>query len=232
MVSHFTLHLKGVSLELNFIIQPIVSRYNIVAYECLSEIKSDSIEAPLDKAEFFSSLSKKNLRDIVIAQVSILNRYAYSLGEVVVSINMPASLILDSKFITRVCTSAKFNLAIEVTDIDIADKELEALSLKIDSYTNNNYAEFWLDDFCLKNFNASIITSLSWKAIKLDKSILESDEILRETIEVCSISQNSHLIFEGVESSEVCEKINYQNQDALMQGYYFGKPRTIDFYVS
>ena len=90
-----------------------------------------------------------------------------------------------------------------------------------------------LDDFCSKYSCVSLLTSLPFREIKFDKSMIDmiavdnNMKILCESMmETCN-RFGYHIVAEGVENEEQLRVLRHMNCNAI-QGYYYSKPISVD----
>lgn len=129
----------------------------------------------------------------------------------------------------------KYNFPVEFLEIEIteSDGEVESSSLILmGNCIKQKGLGLSLDDFGAKYSNLSILASVDFDMLKLDKTLIEHIESSEKNkLVVQGVIATSKMIgiqslAEGVETKEQFEMLNDMNCD-LAQGYLFGKPVSV-----
>lgn len=134
---------------------------------------------------------------------------------------------VDSKFITIELTERVGN---------IPHSDLNEILGKIQSFG----FRVSLDDFGRDYANLSILSSIPFDEIKIDKSLIDDLATNPATgnatcciIEMCNAYRPTEIVIEGIETQAQIEKLlDFKCVLPLVQGYYFSKPITIENFVS
>ncbi|PSV74377.1 hypothetical protein C0W29_15685 [Photobacterium kishitanii] len=186
-----------------------------------------------DKSTFFDNLDKNILKDIIIKQIIEINGNTNLIRSKKISINIPASLLLDIEYLNKIVTLSSFILAIEVTNMDINHDSFNILKKHMKHILKTSSTEFWLDDFSSNRYDIEIVRAFPWNIIKLDKSIFNSHDYFHENINICKeIQKTKHfeLIVEGVENKEKQKLAN--KYSTFSQGYLYGRPKKTSHYLN
>ncbi len=153
---------------LRFLLQPIVNTIlkTINAYECLSQIENITANKHYDKSTFFDNLDKNILKDIIIKQIIEINGNTNLIRSKKISINIPASLLLDIEYLNKIVTLSSFILAIEVTNMDINHDSFNILKKQMKHILKTSSTEFWLDDFRSNRYDIEIVRAFPWNSNK------------------------------------------------------------------
>lgn len=156
---------------------------------------------------------------------------------IVVSINVSANHICDSKFasfVGGVLKENKFpshNLEIEITEYSyVTSKELAVTTI---SELKHMGVKIALDDFGTGYSSLSMFSSVPLDIIKIDKSLI--DDIIDDKDKKLLVEQiinighmfNCKVLSEGIENDQQLEALRSFDCDYI-QGYYWGKPVDIE----
>lgn len=216
--------------ELEFMLQPIVRNdpKEIVAFEALSRITTH-IEKENDTEFFFSKRSLETIKQIILVQIDSFDYFSERVNKLI-SYNAPISVFLDDQFVLDLSVTTNRPIAIEITEFDLTDDEsIERVKRNMTMLRVMNDFEFWLDDYLHTDVMQCLAAeSLCWNIIKIDKKYLNegSDSGLMLNVIDSFKRQMSDVIIEGVESVTQFNRI--KNTGALMQGYLFSMPLTLN----
>lgn len=154
-----------------------------------------------------------------------------------VSVNFSRNTIREKDVVKRITDIVqKYHVPQEYILVEITETEGD---LDRDAFVNIGSAlidkgiGISLDDFCSRYSCVSLLTSLPFKEIKFDKSMIDmiaidgNMKILCESMmETCN-RFGYHIVAEGVETQEQLNVLRNMNCNAI-QGYYFSKPISVE----
>ncbi|QLK43865.1 hypothetical protein DR996_00400 [Vibrio owensii] len=184
----------------------------------------------------------KNTEDFVLQQkdkekfdINVVNFFASLLNvstlQVATAINVFSNSFYTDRFIlTCEDNTKKFNFSLEVTeyepvrDINRARDAMKHLSLL--------GIEFSLDDFGKGNSNLKMLKQLPFHEVKLDKSLVNLamfSQKTRDRLKVLKCTARDlgvqRIVYEGIENQDMESMILELDPTAILQGYFYAKPK-------
>ncbi|MGR5295014.1 EAL domain-containing protein [Vibrio mediterranei] len=218
-------------LELEFVIQPILSSLEntVYAYEMLSKVSVNTFfDSELTVEEIFFCLEERVIKQIALTQIDIAKKIERQLGNALISVNVPVSLLTDNGFVDLVISRSPSNLAIEI-DVLRYSFDNPIIVKNIDRFRNYGI-KLWLDDYLVLSHASNVVlTEVEWDLIKIDKSYFSNKLNEKITAKVLTDRVNEHskdgVIFEGVETIYQRSEIALDN--VYLQGYYLSYPISV-----
>lgn len=154
------------------------------------------------------------------------------LGLDYIEINLSVSQCMQADLADKVINIIKrFNVSPDKINLEItetaANYAQNIMTANIDKLINAGIS-FSLDDYGTGYSNMKSVASLPLKIVKLDKSLVDSEDnprmwiVLQNTIKMLK-DMEMHIVVEGVETEHLVKKFSDLNCEYI-QGYYFSKP--------
>lgn len=224
--------------------QPIYSteKKKFVSAEALIRLKDKDTVGYISPEEFVPILEANGL--IIETGLSVFKKVCEfakkaslkELGVEYIEVNLSGVQAVDTALPAQLKSIAEKNgidpsfFNLEITET-AAVSSGELLRANMDTLIKNGFS-FSMDDFGTGYSNLSQIAEMPYNLIKIDKSLIwpcfgdepsENALCILENVIVMLLSQNIHIVAEGVETKEMVDaltnyKINY------LQGYYFSRP--------
>lgn len=214
----------------------------LVGMEALIRYRSDQ-HGVVPPGKFVPLLEKEGL--ICYIDYFVLEQACITLAKwirqgkkiVPISVNFSRSTIKEKDVVSRIIDIVqKYKIPYEYILVEITetegDLEREAF-VSIGSDLIKKGIGISLDDFCSRYSCVSLLTSLPFREIKFDKSMIDmiavdnNMKILCESMmETCN-RFGYRIVAEGVETEEQLKVLRHMNCNAI-QGYYYSKPISIE----
>lgn len=212
---------------LMFHAQPIVRLHDklVVGYELLARLKvGDRLIPP---HEFIADIEQKGLYGVLDNKLSeyVIN-YINNTKDLFVSINVPSIESLEfhasNEFFVKHASRIHLEL-LESVEWSSPD------NLAAVEKASSEGFHIMLDDFGSGLSNFKTLLSPAIDGVKFDKGMLETFmneknfEVLERLVDMVYVLKKQ-VVFEGIESPNHERFIERLNQDALCQGYLYGRP--------
>lgn len=189
--------------------------------------------------EFIERMEKENIiRDLdfyVFDQIlQIMHSWKLNRRKLVpISVNFSRQTLLDRSALSYLIDiHSRYDIPAEMIEIEITesigDIEREVIARAVKGLKEHGF-KLSLDDFGAAYSNLSLLTSVSFDSVKLDKGIISnftvnkiSNTIVESMIKICE-SMNALCIAEGVETEKQAQAL-LQAGCKYAQGYYYDKP--------
>lgn len=227
--------------------QPIVElkSANVVGFEALIRWQSPTLGA-VSPSEFMSTIEESSLmlpvgRWIIEQAMLGARQLGLKLGpNVPVNINISPKQFLDPIFVSHLeRTRASLGLLTSQIKLEITEQVFvhSATTLAVIEECRGLGYQICLDDFGTGYSSISYLRQMNLDVLKIDQSFVrqaklddKSKSIIKAIVSLgCDLGMTC--VAEGIESREIA--------DALMQlgcthgqGYYFGRPQNLDFYLN
>lgn len=228
--------------------QPIHNPINreIVGFEGLLRLK-DKKNKLISPAKFIPEIEKNDmLFDItlwIMKQVTLDYKKIKSFNCITndnfyISINLSIDEIKNNKFVERAIdilnnSQLNNNICLEIIE-RVRINDLDNISNNIAKLKEVGF-KLAIDDFGVEYSNLDILEKLDADIIKVDKNYVDGlgkdllkDETILFILRVAN-AEGKVIVLEGVEEKEQDIKIrNFNNDNVLVQGYFYNKPMSIE----
>lgn len=154
-----------------------------------------------------------------------------------ISVNFSRITLMEDRVVeTMKAICERYHVPVALIDIEITESvskmDMETI-ITVSEKLNKAGFSLSLDDFGARYSNLALLTMISFRSLKLDKSLIDhiatndkSRLIARHSIEVCKDLDNTHSIAEGVENEEQLKILKELGCDQI-QGFYYSRPLDI-----